>query len=56
MKQLPHNELIYIKTQEAAEGRTAHNNVWNGINMGTMYLIPFHCFWFSHYYEPILPY
>jgi hypothetical protein len=48
--------------QEAAEGRTAHNNGWNRAN-GTasntlepcfMYLIPFHWFRSSHYNEPLL--
>ena len=53
--------LIHIP-QEAGEGRTAHNNEWNGLNgmvvMETrcfLYWRPFHSFRSSHYYEPILP-
>jgi hypothetical protein len=42
--------------QEAAEGRMAHNNVWNGINYtDTMCLRPLNVFCSSHYYEPVLP-
>jgi hypothetical protein len=41
-----------VKSVEAAEGKTTHNNVWNGANgmesntwkTCWMYLVPFHLF------------
>lgn len=54
----------WYKSQEVAEGRTAHNNGMNGANgmasntwkpMCRMHLISFHLFSSSHYYEPVLP-
>ena len=61
--------LRHRKTEpvEAAEGRTAHNNVWIGANgmasntwkpwkpMCLMYLIPFYWFRSSHYHSPVVP-
>ena len=46
------------KSAEAAEGRTAYNSSWNGVNgmvsniYGSIWLIPFHRLHSSHYYEP----
>ena len=53
------------RSVEAAEGRTAHYNCWNGANgiaLNTLntitlkwYFIPFNLFRSSHYHEPFLP-
>ena len=57
--QKSHRWTVPEKSVEPAEGRTAHNNGWNGANglqtMCLLFLIPFHIFRSSHYHEPVLP-
>ena len=59
------NVTFISKPVEAAEGRTAHNNVWNGVNgmaynntigikhRETTRWIPFQQCHSSHYQEPV---
>ena len=60
-----HQSRIYCmcNSQEAAEGRTARNNGWNGVNgmasntwktCVSLICLPFHLSHSSRYYEPVL--